>query len=112
MPDADLSLVVHPLCNQGSRIDPGCEFATLQQLGVNRDVFVFRIHVLNAGHADRTRVSQGSLNRVQALLVGERRHDFVDEVHGGIFESSRRIAFCVAHDGSARRIWGGCRDPR
>src|SRR5712692_145301 len=54
---------------------------------------------------------EGPLDSMQALLMGERRNDFVHVVHGSVFQSAGGIALWIADDGSTGRVWGfGC-DP-
>ena len=104
MPDADFHLVVDA-GDQGRGIDARSQLPALQQLIVNRDVRIFRIHVLHAGDAERSGVRQGAFHRLHPLIVRERRRDLVDIVHGGVFERAGGIALCVANDDTAGRIW-------
>ena len=103
VPDADLCLVIHAWY-QRRGIDTRGQLAALQQLGVDGNVFIFRIHVLHAGDAERRGVGQGALHRLQPLLVRQRRNDFVDVVHGGVFQRAGWIALRVAHDHAAGRV--------
>src|SRR3954471_9191962 len=52
VPYTNLDLVIDTR-NQGSGIDTCRQFAAFQQLGVDGDVRVFRIHVLHARHSYR-----------------------------------------------------------
>ena len=92
-------------------MDTGRQFSTVEQLRINRNIGIFRIHILHTGDAERCRMGERTFNCVQALLMGERRDDFVDIVHGSVFQSAGGIALRIADDGSAGWVWGFGRDP-
>ncbi len=54
--DADFHLVINT-GNERRGIDARAQLSSLQQLGVDRDVGIFRIHVLHAGDTERCSMS-------------------------------------------------------
>ncbi len=110
-PDADLHLIVH-LRDQGGRIDARGQLAFVEQFGVDRDIGVVRVHVLHAGHAERSRVFERALNGVASLIVAGRWNRFEQQILGCVFKRARRISLPIADDHSACGI--GClrADPR
>ena len=82
--DSDLCLIID-LGNERRGINASGQLAALQQFGIDGDIFVIRIHVLHAGDAKRSSVSESTFHSLYTLLVRERRDDFVDQVLGRVF---------------------------
>src|ERR1700730_18153423 len=73
LPDADLQLIVN-LSDQRRGIYTSRQLAFVKQFVVDRNVSVVRIHVLDAGHAERGGMCQSALHGMTALIVGQWRN--------------------------------------
>ena len=109
-PYSDFHLIIH-LRDQWRDVDAGGQLSPIEQLGVGCNIFVIRIHVLHAGHAQGRRMGQRTLHRFQALLVREGRNHLVHQFHGRVLERARRIAVRIPHDHAAGWLRGLRRDP-
>ena len=105
VPDTNFYLIIDT-CNERRGIDARSQFSPLQQLGVNSNVRVFRIHVLHAGDPKRGRMSQGPFDCPQALIMRKWRRDLVDVVHGGVFQRAGGVAVRIVHNDAAGRVRG------
>ena len=107
--DADFGLIVH-LRDEGRGIDAGRQLAFTEQLGIDGDVGVVRIHILHAGDTERRGVPRGPFDGVAALGVSRLWDNFEYEIGGGIHQCASGTALRVVDDHAPVRVGSLRRD--
>ena len=68
--------------------------------------------MLHTGDAQGTGIGESACHGVHALVMGERRDGFVEQVLSGVFERAGGIALGIANDGTAGWVGSLCSNAR
>ena len=105
--EAGLDAQRRPSCCQSAsgqrRSMRSCQLALAGQLLVETEQPAARrpiaaVHVLHAGDADLPRLGQGGADGLGDLVVGRRRDELVDQVHGVVAQHAGGLLACRACD--------------